>query len=188
MLCYTYLCCILCKIIKWKTGWICLLGNLQAVVCCPTIIIRLCQKEVWGKSVLNELLLYCCLLRGLFEVHLVWSAFWVKWTLNGYTEFSVPVSIYLHYTAMGALSEESAITASSLSTDLRNNWTKNNAEGTGFFVLFVSVNQLGKRHNQQTKTSTKICYASCCDAPSLGHCWICEMSWFLHGAFETCLE
>ncbi|KAM6261713.1 bifunctional methylenetetrahydrofolate dehydrogenase/cyclohydrolase 2, mitochondrial isoform 1-T1 [Porphyrio hochstetteri] len=30
--------------------------------------------------------------------------------------------------AMGALGEESALTASSLSTDLRNNWTKNNAE------------------------------------------------------------
>ncbi|NXD28987.1 EPGN protein, partial [Spelaeornis formosus] len=42
--------------------------------------------------------------------------------------FSVPVSVSLHYTAMGALSEESAITASSLSTDLRSNWTKNNAE------------------------------------------------------------
>ncbi|XP_059327063.1 bifunctional methylenetetrahydrofolate dehydrogenase/cyclohydrolase 2, mitochondrial isoform X4 [Ammospiza nelsoni] len=32
------------------------------------------------------------------------------------------------FEAMGALSEESAITASSLSTDLRINWTKNNAE------------------------------------------------------------
>ncbi|KAL2304584.1 hypothetical protein Nmel_006533 [Mimus melanotis] len=29
---------------------------------------------------------------------------------------------------MGALSEESAITASSLSADLWNNWTKNNTE------------------------------------------------------------
>ncbi|NXY88821.1 EPGN protein, partial [Alcedo cyanopectus] len=42
--------------------------------------------------------------------------------------FSVPVSICLHYTAMGALSEESAIAVSSLSTDLWNNWTKNNTE------------------------------------------------------------
>ncbi|NXJ81697.1 EPGN protein, partial [Trogon melanurus] len=42
--------------------------------------------------------------------------------------FSVTVSIYLHYTAMGALSEESAITVSSLSTELWNNWTKNNTE------------------------------------------------------------
>lgn len=46
-------------------------GNLQAILCGPTIIIMLCQKEVGGKSVLNELLLYCCLLWGLFEVHLV---------------------------------------------------------------------------------------------------------------------
>ncbi|KFO03965.1 Epigen [Balearica regulorum gibbericeps] len=36
--------------------------------------------------------------------------------------------IYILLKAMGALSEESAITVSSLSTDLWNNWTKNNAE------------------------------------------------------------
>ncbi|KAM6072022.1 uncharacterized protein LJ206_010307 isoform 3-T3 [Theristicus caerulescens] len=49
-----------------------------------------------------------------------------KTKLVGDVDFEV--SIYLHYTAMGALSEESAITVSSLSTDLWNNWTKNNAE------------------------------------------------------------
>ncbi|KGL94708.1 Epigen [Charadrius vociferus] len=36
--------------------------------------------------------------------------------------------IYILLKAMGALSEESAFTVSSLSTDLWNNWTKNNAE------------------------------------------------------------
>ncbi|PKU38600.1 epigen [Limosa lapponica baueri] len=36
--------------------------------------------------------------------------------------------IYILLKAMGALSEESAVTVSSLSTDLWNNWTKNNAE------------------------------------------------------------
>ncbi|KAM7112096.1 bifunctional methylenetetrahydrofolate dehydrogenase/cyclohydrolase, mitochondrial-like isoform 6-T7 [Ciconia maguari] len=47
----------------------------------------------------------------------------------------MPISMLLHTDgdherpgAMGALSEESAITVSSLSTDLWNNWTKNNAE------------------------------------------------------------
>lgn len=55
--------------IDWKIGWICILGNLKSIVGCPTIIIMLCQKEVGGKGVLNEL--YYCLLWGLFEVHLV---------------------------------------------------------------------------------------------------------------------
>ncbi|KFR00922.1 Epigen [Nipponia nippon] len=36
--------------------------------------------------------------------------------------------IYILLKAMGALSEESAITVSSLSTDLWSNWTKNSAE------------------------------------------------------------
>ncbi|XP_064306816.1 bifunctional methylenetetrahydrofolate dehydrogenase/cyclohydrolase 2, mitochondrial isoform X2 [Phalacrocorax carbo] len=49
-----------------------------------------------------------------------------KTKLVGDVDFEV--SIYLHYTAMGALSEESAVTVSSLSTDLWNNWTKNNTE------------------------------------------------------------
>ncbi|NXU53609.1 EPGN protein, partial [Turnix velox] len=35
---------------------------------------------------------------------------------------------FLPYTAMGALGEDSALTVSSLSTDLWSNWTKNNAE------------------------------------------------------------
>lgn len=51
---------------------------------------------------------------------------------------------------MGALSEESAITASSLSTDLWNNWTKNNAEGIAFFVLFISVNLSIRKKTQPT--------------------------------------
>ncbi|NXN19234.1 EPGN protein, partial [Indicator maculatus] len=42
--------------------------------------------------------------------------------------FSLTVSICLLCTAMGALSEEAAVTGPSLSTDLWNNWTKNHAE------------------------------------------------------------
>ncbi|OXB66002.1 hypothetical protein ASZ78_006657 [Callipepla squamata] len=48
--------------------------------------------------------------------------------LKATLSFSVSVSICLHYTAMGALSEESALTVSSLSTELWNSWTKNNTE------------------------------------------------------------
>lgn len=47
---------------------------------------------------------------------------------------------------MGALSEESAITVSSLSTDLWNNWTKNNAEGISFlFCLSLLVCHLNPK-------------------------------------------
>lgn len=111
-----------------------------------------------------------CLKCILYELLSGWNEPWID-----ILSFSVPVSIYLHYTAMGALSEESAITASSLSTDLWNNWTKNNAEGIAFlFCLSLLICQLGKKPNQQTKNSSKICDVSCCGAPSLGHCWICE--------------
>lgn len=59
--------------------------------------------------------------------------------------FSVIVSIYLHYTAMGVLSEESAVNVSSLSTDLWNNWTKYNAEGISFsFCLPLLICHLKK--------------------------------------------
>lgn len=37
--------------------------------------------------------------------------------------------MYLYYTATVALSEEAAITISSLTTELWNNWTKKDAEG-----------------------------------------------------------
>lgn len=111
-----------------------------------------------------------CLKCILYELFSGWNEPWID-----ILSFSVPVSIYLHYTAMGALSEESAITASSLSTDLWNNWTKNNAEGIAFlFCLSLLICQLGKKPNQQTKNSSKICDVSCCGAPSLEHCWICE--------------
>uniref|UniRef100_A0A8C4IX75 Probable bifunctional methylenetetrahydrofolate dehydrogenase/cyclohydrolase 2 n=1 Tax=Dromaius novaehollandiae TaxID=8790 RepID=A0A8C4IX75_DRONO len=57
--------------------------------------------------------------------------------------FSVTVSIYLHYTAMGALSEESAITISSLSSELWNNGTKNNTEGASGVISFWRTVQSG---------------------------------------------
>lgn len=102
--------------------------------------------------------------------------------------FSVTVSIYLHYTAMGALSEESAITVSSLSTDLWNNWTKNNAEGISFlFCLSLLVCHLNPKptnsppppqpkiqtNPNQTKNPTKsIMMIAAIMVLSLGHCWI----------------
>lgn len=87
---------------------------------------------------------------------------------------------------MGALSEESAITVSSLSTDLWNNWTKNNAEGISFlFCSSLLVCDLKKKPNQhpplkqpkiqtnpkQTKNPTKsIMMIAATMLLSLGHC------------------
>lgn len=60
---------------------------------------------------------------------------------------------------MGALSEESAITVSSLSTDLWNNWTKNNAEGISFVfcssLLCHLKPQTNKKKPQTTENSNK---------------------------------
>jgi len=52
---------------------------------------------------------------------------------------------------MGALSEESAITVSSLSTDLWNNWTKNNTEGISFLFCLSLNLSLQKKHTQTNK-------------------------------------
>ncbi|XP_067413466.1 epigen [Emydura macquarii macquarii] len=58
----------------------------------------------------------------------------------------------LHYTAMVALGEEAAITVSSLTTDLRNSWAKNNTEGlrkepsvTATFSHYPSGSEVNQR-------------------------------------------
>lgn len=94
--------------------------------------------------------------------------------------FSVTVSIYLHYTAMGALSEESALIVSSLSTDLWNNWTKNNAEGiSSLFCLSLLIWHLkrSKQKLKQNKPKPKnpaksIMMIAAIMLLLLEHCWI----------------
>lgn len=88
---------------------------------------------------------------------------------------------------MGALSEDSAIIASSLSTDLRNNWTKNNAEGIAFFVLFVNLSI--KKKTQPTNQNLMLAAVMLRPLDTEGFVsFICGMSWFLHGAFEASVE
>lgn len=61
---------------------------------------------------------------------------------------------------MGALSEDSAVTVSSLSTDLWNNWTKNNAEGISFLFCLSLLNCCFKKKKEKPKqrNNNKIYY------------------------------
>lgn len=83
---------------------------------------------------------------------------WLRRPTNRDAEFFCD-SVCLHYTAMGALSEESAVAVSSLSADLWNNWIQNNTKGiSSLFCLSLFICHL----EIPPQNPSKIYYDVCC--------------------------